>query len=151
VLERVDWTQFTGSNQISMLKIYLNIILAEKKAEVQRPSDAKTLQPDTTQQPDAPIPDESLPNLVEETESAISSEPQGDRDSVKLNNDQKAAEAAQSADPKAATQETATKETDKGILAGYIDELFDEMASKELGQGQNEEKAPHCPEPTTVQ
>jgi hypothetical protein len=53
VLERVDWTEFTGSNCISMLIEYQKINLAEEKAKAEPPSDAETLQPDTTQQLDA--------------------------------------------------------------------------------------------------
>lgn len=138
VLERVDWTQFTGSNYISILKLHREIRLAEKKAEAERASDAKTLQPDTTQQLDDPIPDGSLANLVEETESAISKEPHSDKDSVKLINAEKAPEAAQSANPKPAVQETMAKAGGNGVLVGIIDKVIGETPDAGPGQGQNE-------------
>lgn len=151
ILERVDRIPFTGSNYVAVLNSYAKHFGAGRKPEAARPSDPKSVQTNATQQPDVLISDGSLAHLAEETESAISKEPQDDRDSVKPNNDQKAAEAVQPADPKAATQETAANERGKGILVGYIDELLDEMSGKEAGQGQNEEKELQCPGLTTVQ
>lgn len=151
VLERVDRTGFTGSNFILMFIEYRKMILAEEKAKAERPSDAKTVQPDTTQQLDAPIPDGSPANLVEETESANSKEPQGDSVSVKLINAEKAVEAAQSADPKPSAQETTAKERENGALAGSIVEMIDEMVGAEPGGSQDGNVEAQSPQTPTVQ
>jgi hypothetical protein len=150
-LERIDRTIFTGSNITSMFKEYAKIILAEEKAKAERPSDAGTLQPDTTQQLDAPIPDGSPAKLVEETESAISKEPQGDRVLVKLNNDQKAVDAAQSADPKPSAQETTAKERDNGAHVGPLTKLLDEMVGAEPGKSQDGNVETQSSQTPTVQ
>lgn len=78
VLERVDWIQFSGSNYISMLKLYLKIHPAEKEAEAARPSDPKTFQPETTPKVEASGWDGLFGNLVQETASTIPQGSQGD-------------------------------------------------------------------------
>lgn len=67
VLERVDRTQFTGSNFMSMLRAYMKINLAENEAEAAQRPDPKAPQPDATQQMEASTRDGSLANLVAET------------------------------------------------------------------------------------
>jgi hypothetical protein len=71
---------------------------------------------------------------------------------VKLVNDQKAAEGVQSAErQKATVQQVPAKEAESSTADTSLPESGTETPGAEPGQGQNEEKEPQCPEPTTVQ